>query len=426
MVSSAALAVALTACSTTPTTAGSTTSSTFGAGSPWSGGFHAVALPSPVNSLRSVACASATRCWAVGATVGVAGAPNGAALIATTDGGATWAGQTIPPTMAYLSAISCSGQRLCTAVGQLATGQGGVIVTTSGGTTWSQEPVPAGILDLTAVTCRPDRRCLAVGTTVGTAVVLSSTAPGGAWSQLGSLPATDSGGTGLSCTTDQDCWVTAHTSVDVDHVAGTVALTSDGGSTWTTVPTPSGIGYLNGISCLAGPVTGSGALPFTSTTVPSAGSPGATPPTPSTTVAPTTTPSTTVAPTTTTAVVGTAGARCTVVGTDATTLDGARSGHGLLFTTDNGGATWSRSHLPSTAAALTGVSCVAIGTCVAVGSFVALAAQAGLILVSGSTGQPWRTSSTVGVPQPLAAVSCVSTTACAAVGESLIERLASN
>jgi photosystem II stability/assembly factor-like uncharacterized protein len=112
------------------------------------------------------------------------------------------------------------------------------------------------------------------------------------------------------------------------------------------------------------------------------------------------------------------------VGTDVTTLDGARSGHGLLFATDNGGATWQKQPLSSTAATLTGVSCVAVGTCVAVGSFVALAPQAGLILVTGSTTRPWRTSTTVGVAQPLAAVSCVATSACVAVGESIIERLA--
>jgi hypothetical protein len=105
-------------------------------------------------------------------------------------------------------------------------------------------------------------------------------------------------------------------------------------------------------------------------------------------------------------------------------LNGARIGHGLLFTTDNGGATWASQTVTAQSASLTGVSCTAIGTCVTVGSSVLTATHAGLMVVSGSPADPWRSPSVVSAPQPLTAVSCTSTSRCVAVGESISEHLA--
>src|ERR1700722_12041973 len=158
------IGLTVTACTSSGTTAPPTT---FAVGSPWLGTFAAVGLPTPVNSLTALDCASATRCWAVGSTVGGGGAPNGAAVIATTDGGARWGAQITPPTVGYLSAIGCSNVRRCTAVGQASQtsgGQGVIISTADGGTQWTPVPAPPGILDLTAVSCLPDGWCMAVGT----------------------------------------------------------------------------------------------------------------------------------------------------------------------------------------------------------------------------------------------------------------------
>jgi hypothetical protein len=112
-----------------------------------------------------------------------------------------------------------------------------------------------------------------------------------------------------------------------------------------------------------------------------------------------------------------------VVGTTATTLDAARVGHGVMFTTDNGGATWSSQTLDATSASLNDVSCASVGACVAVGTSVATVPQAGVVLVSGSRSSPWRRPAWVGLPQPLTAVSCVSVTHCVAVGESILVHL---
>ena len=415
--------------------------STFGTNSPWLGTFTAVALPSPVNSLDALDCTSGSRCWAVGSTVGGGGAPNGAAVIGTADGGVRWTPQVIPPTVGSLSGIACSDALRCTAVGQasqVSASQAVIITTVDGGTQWTQVPAPATVLDLTAVSCLADGWCMAVGSTAAGTVALVSTTSGAAWTQVGALPTAMSGATFVSCTDSQQCWVTGHTAVPSARVVGALALTTNGGANWAAVPTPAGIGYLNGVSCLSGSPTGSGALPVPSTTTttppPTApetasstapGSPTSAQPTTTTTTPPTTT--TTVPPTTTVPavpIVGVPGARCTVVGTTADTLNGARIGHGVMLTTDNGGATWSRQTVLATSASLTGVSCTAIGTCVAVGTTVITAPQAGMVMVSGSPTRPWRSPSVVGSAQPLTAVSCISTSRCVAVGESISEHLA--
>ena len=214
------IALVVAACTSPGTTA---PPSTFGVGSPWLGTFTAVGLPAPVNSLTALDCADSTRCWAVGSTVGGAGVPNGAAVIATADGGGRWAAEVIPPTVGYLSGISCSSVRSCTAVGQAGQASGGqaaVITTTDGGGRWVPVPVPTGILDLTAVSCQADGRCVAVGTAATGTVSLVSTSSGTAWVQAGTLPATMSGPSSVSCAGNLHCWVTGHTSVALDHVAG--------------------------------------------------------------------------------------------------------------------------------------------------------------------------------------------------------------
>jgi photosystem II stability/assembly factor-like uncharacterized protein len=343
----------------------------------------------------------------------------------------------------YLSAISCSDLRHCTAVGQAAqtsNGQGVIIVTTDGGATWTPATVPGGALDVTAVACQPDRYCLAMATTAAGTVALVSSPVQPTWVQRGTLPPPLSGATGISCPNRTDCWVTAAADVDVDHVAGAVAFTTDGGAIWSVTTTPTGAGYLNDIACTRGS-GGQVGLPFTSTTAPVTTTPGTTTPastTPASTTpagatqpVATTEPTTTVPPTTvppptttsTTAPAGVPGTWCVIVGTSAATVTGTRTGHGVILTTVDGGAIWSAQRVTPTAAALLGVSCTAVNSCVAVGSAVGLEPQAGVAVLTGSTGHPWRRSASVFAPQALTAVSCTSASHCLMVGESISEHL---
>ncbi len=117
------------------------------------------------------------------------------------------------------------------------------------------------------------------------------------------------------------------------------------------------------------------------------------------------------------------GAWCVAVGTTASTVTGTRTGHGVILTTTNGGASWSSERVSPTAAALMGVSCTAVNACVAVGSAVGLAPEAGLSILTGPDSHPWKRAATVAAPQVLTGVSCRSLSRCVMVGESISQRL---
>ncbi len=397
--------------STAPATA-------FAPGSPWTGSVVPVALPAPVNSAVAVACPTSSACWAVGSTVGSDGAPNGAAVIATTDQGAAWHAQGIPATTAFLSAIACSSARQCVAVGQGQSAQGIAIDTDDGGTTWVPDTLPAGLTDVTAVDCQAGVQCTAIGSTATGDVALTSTGADAPWTQVGALPAGVGGVRSLSCVGPTDCWATGEAMVDGDHVSGLVLQTATGGTTWLSLPVPAKAGFLNGVSCVAGPDDQAGAVPTptTTSTVP------ATTTVPGATTTPTsTTPTSTTAPAPPGA--GDAGVRCTVVGTTSATALGVRAGQALILSSDNGGATWATEAVTATAASLLGVSCTAVATCVAVGNTVASAPQAGVILFTGAPARPWAKPTVLTPAQSLAAVDCVSTSRCVVVGESLTDHL---
>ncbi len=240
----------LTAC--TPDHPSGTTASTIARGSPWQGGLTTGTLPTPVNSLRAVSCPSADRCWAVGSTIGVDGGANGAAVVATTDGGAVWTLETIPTSVGFLSDISCGDVHHCAAAGQsgqTGVGPGVVIVTDDGGATWTIQPIPNGTTEVDAVDCGTDLHCVAVAASGGPLEALVSSSPGVPWVTGGTLPSAATTATALDCTADSDCWATVDATAGARSI-GSVVRTTDGGTTWTPLPTPAGIGELNGISCL--------------------------------------------------------------------------------------------------------------------------------------------------------------------------------
>ncbi len=401
-----------TACSKSPAVVGrpSTTQATiaFASGSPWSGSLLPVAAPTPVNSIVAVTCVTASKCWGVGSTVGSGGAPNGAAVIATTNGGKSWFNQSIPATAGYLADIACSSQLQCVAVGQGQGNQGVSIFTTNGGATWVQSPVPPAITDMTAVSCNSDRRCMVIGALITGNAALVSMSTGATWNQVGTLPDGTVGASGVSCIDDRHCWVTGHTAVGTGQVTGALVGTSNGGITWVSLPIPVGSGFLNAVSCVQGPADSVGSLPGGQITVPT---------TAPTTHAPPTTPPTSL-PT-----FGVTGVRCTVVGTTANTQGVARTGHGLVFTTDNGGRTWASQPIPASIAGLSSVSCVADYTCVTVGSTITTSPAAGVLLFTGPITKAWKHTTTITSPEPLLGVTCISTSHCVAVGESIIESL---
>ncbi len=383
------------ACSSGAAPGGVSAPSTIASGSPWNGSLVSVTLPPPDNSLRAVTCATARACWAVGSNVGVGGAPNGAIVVATTDGGRTWTNQTVPPTVAYLTDVACADARRCVAVGQSGTsssGPGAVIATTDGGTIWTAQVLPPAATDVTAATCLPTRQCVAIATTAGGAVALTTSAPGAAWRQAGALPTGQTGATSVSCPDASHCWAAARTPVTVDRSAAAVAASSDGGTTWTALTIPPGVGALDALACFD-----TGDTTSTTTTAASSG--------------------TTSAP-------GSLPVWCAAVGTTDGGLTSVRSGKAVVLTTADGGSVWTRQPVFALVAGLTGLSCLAPGTCAAAGTAGTLVPQAGMALFTDPSSSPWKKAAVVATALPLTGISCVSTSACVAVGESITEHLA--
>ena len=82
-------------------------------------------------ALNGITCPTSRSCFAVGNTDTFTGA-----VIATTDGGATWTQQTVPTAILFLNGVSCASPSDCTAVGSNQNAATAVLSTTNGGTRW--------------------------------------------------------------------------------------------------------------------------------------------------------------------------------------------------------------------------------------------------------------------------------------------------
>jgi hypothetical protein len=367
---SAVLIIATAGCTTVAILASSQTVSAATSSSPWTGSFTAVALPPRVDQVKSTTCVNAEDCWAVGEAVGRGATESSAAVFATTNGGRRWMSQPIPAGIGTLNDISCSDRQHCVAVGQsdqTPNSGSAVLVTTNGGATWIAAPPLAGVSDMTTVSCRADRHCLAIGTNNTTGAVYASSPGTSTWTSVGTLPPGVEGASAVSCTDDRHCWVTGFTATDPLHLSGAVVATSNGGSTWTSLPVPAGTGFLNGITC----TQGSGDR---------------------------------------------AAASCVAVGTSAVAQGQTRTGHGQILTSSNAGLSWTPEPVPTAVATLFDVSCPSVGICAAVGSTPAASAQAGVTVLTGTGRAPWQHPTVLTMPLSMSGVWCVSTSNCAVVG----------
>jgi photosystem II stability/assembly factor-like uncharacterized protein len=153
------------------------------------------------NALFAISCPTTSTCFTAG---------DGGPILMTSDGGATWASQTV---VSGLYSISCASTTACVAVGN----QGAVWTTSSGGTAWSSQTI--AISFLSGVSCPSAAICFAVG--FGGAVYASANG-GTSWSAQTS--GTNSNLFAISCPSTSVCFGVGDN--------GTIIGTSNGGSTW--------------------------------------------------------------------------------------------------------------------------------------------------------------------------------------------------
>jgi hypothetical protein len=202
----------------------------------------------------AVDCPSTTTCYAVGAT-----------LQATSDSGNEWTTSSIPTTAEALTGISCPSVSICYVIGYdlyeyqtdpmpeySETGVAYQVSFSTAEPTWTQEalPLPEGdytMPSFSMISCPSTDACYVAseGTQTANQAAFYSTADGGtSWSDL-SIPSGIGEMNALTCpptASDTTCYA-------VDKVGETLDVTTDGGTHWTVVPSPYPDGGLTDIAC---------------------------------------------------------------------------------------------------------------------------------------------------------------------------------
>ena len=211
----------------------------------------------------SVYCFDSTRCLAVG------GSGSSGRLALTTDGGARWKVRSVRE-VRMLNAITCNHRDVCLAVGDVTVGsraQGSMLRSNDGGTSWqrvSSLPVMS-ISSLRDVACSGDL-CLAGGYTgtgvepdcalaavrsatctdqlngVGQrAVMLASSDEGKHWRSSSSLPSSVSEIDAVQCPAPATCVAAGDRLASPGAFTGAILHSSDYGSTWTFGSVPASV-----------------------------------------------------------------------------------------------------------------------------------------------------------------------------------------
>ena len=248
-------------------------------GSSWAPTAKAPIDPAPSDArLVAVACATATKCFAVGNHTTTAH-NNPPFSFIERSAGSTWSVDVSRErggvSTSRLSGVACPGPKVCFAVGTWsAYGAAMTFVERWNGTAWSlvtspnvgRETKPVTANRLTGVSCTSPTNCFAVGTstyTTTTGVATASTLiehwDGQAWTIVRSPNRTGVGANmleGVSCPSPSSCFAVGRTSKDFYGPSSTYkTLTLHwNGASWSIVPSPNaanGAGELAGVSCVS-------------------------------------------------------------------------------------------------------------------------------------------------------------------------------
>jgi len=347
-----------------------------------------VGQPAPAGTglLGAASCADATHCWAVGVagpnadtTATTAGAPV-TVITATTDGGLNWAAEPLTlPFTPELTGIACPTLELCIAVGSTGTGlsNGTVLTTHDGGATWSQASVPTGAFDLNSVTCMTAAVCTAIVNDGTNSWSAQTDDFGGSWAEDGDLPTGFEDPRDLSCRAADDatgaitCLVAGYSPTSTGHGQGAIAVSQNGGISWTAADVPSGVGVLQNVTCQT----------------PTA---------------------------------------CIAVGTTSTTVSDVVPAKGQVLLSADDGQTWALSPTPTPVDDIFGVACPTALTCAVVGTVWRgpPGVGTGSVAQSEDGGTTFTRLTSAYVPLTLTAISCPSASLCVAVGGDSVARIA--
>jgi hypothetical protein len=249
-------------------------------------------------------------------------------------------------------------------------GSGVVVTTSDGGATWSPVASPQNALVVSSVTCTGPPDCTVIvsdGTSTWSA---HSTDFGQTWQQEGNLPAGFLPENDLTCVAGGTCIDAGYIPTSNGHGQGAVAVSADGGQTWTSASVPSGLGVLQSTGCL-------------STSV------------------------------------------CLAAGTTGTTVSDVVPAKGEVVRSVDAGHTWAVSTGALPVEDVYGLACPSAQQCAMVGTewFGLPAVGVGAVGQSTDGGVTFRGSPTSYIPLTLTAVACPSTSGCIAVGGHTVARI---
>ena len=153
-----------------------------------------------------------------------------------------------PPTYvgpAVFDAITCSNTSNCLAVGRTNSNAGLIVTSSNGGNSWTARPLPTGVKELQGIGCFGSR-CVAVG--LGQA--LASGDGGSTWSLQAVAAQSPPQLTSAACYSASSCVVGGWSENFGGPASGFIAVTSDGGGSWQTVTSNNNpIGAVFSVAC---------------------------------------------------------------------------------------------------------------------------------------------------------------------------------
>ena len=217
------------------------------------------AMPSGFAPMSSLSCADAETCAAGGT---YRGQP---VLVTTGDGGHGFTIDPLPSGLGDAYVVSCPAAGVCDALVATRADSSGtpldatLLTTTNGGASFTDRPIARGD-SMSALDCSSELACTAVGTSDTdvndwTSGVAAATSDGGATWTVNSLPA----GFGVSYVSQLSCADATHCAVTgfvaggsgTQNLVGDIATTSNGGRTWIPETMPSDVPepQFSGLSC---------------------------------------------------------------------------------------------------------------------------------------------------------------------------------
>jgi photosystem II stability/assembly factor-like uncharacterized protein len=221
-----------------------------------------------------------------------------------------------------------------------------------------------------SVSCSSVTECLAIVSDGSLIWSASSNNFGQAWQREGNMPFLFLAGADLSCTVGGPCLVAGYVPTGTGTGEGAVALSTDGGNTWSLASVPNGIGVLRSATC-SNPTD------------------------------------------------------CLAAGSTSASVNNVAPAPGTLLDSADGGHTWEPASGVPPVSNVFDIECPSAQVCVMVGTVWkgTPAVGTGGVAQSGDAGATFHLSSTAYVPLTLTTLSCPSATACFAAGGDSLARI---